>query len=208
MPQFLEREDAHDALAGSKLGDLRRGARVGTSSGRRAAQLRHLRPDIAIEPIRGNVDTRLRKLSEGQFDAIVLAAAGMKRLGSEMDIAEILTAGQICPAAGQGALAIQTRSGDAAEEICRALNHQDSYLAVDAERTILAGLGGGCQLPVGAFAEKTHGQWAITAVVMSPDGSQVLREEATTERSPVGLAAGIIDRLIRRGARGILAQSK
>src|SRR3982751_1870674 len=104
-----EREDPHDAMAGKQLNELAKGARVGTSSGRRAAQLRRLRPDLHVEPIRGNVDTRLRKLKEGQYDAIMLAAAGLRRLGLEHEIAQIFSPEEICPAPGQGALAIQTR---------------------------------------------------------------------------------------------------
>ncbi len=203
-----EREDPRDALVGSTLSSLKRGARIGTSSGRRAAQLRHLRPDLVIEPIRGNVDTRLRKQKEGEFDAVVLATAGLKRLGFESEIAEVLSPDQICPAAGQGALGIQTRSGDIAEEICRALDHQTSRLAVQAERTLLAGLGGGCQLPIGAFAEKVDDAWSLTAIVISPDGSRVLREKGERRDDPLCLAELFVKQLLQRGAAGILAQSE
>jgi hydroxymethylbilane synthase len=203
-----ERDDPRDALAGSKLSALTHGARVGTSSGRRAAQLRHLRPDLLIEPIRGNVDTRLRKLKEGKFDAIMLAAAGLKRLGFESEIAEILTADQVCPAPGQGALAIQTRANDPAEEICRALDHRNSRLAVEAERAVLAGLGGGCQLPVGAFAEKTGDLWSLTALVISPDGLRVLREHAEHQSDPIEVARPLVQQLFGRGAADVLAQSQ
>ncbi len=203
-----EREDPRDALAGSTLADLKQGARVGTSSSRRAAQLRHLRPDLFIEPVRGNVDTRLRKLAEGQYDAIVLAAAGLKRLGLEHEIAEVLSPDQICPAPGQGALGIQTRAHDEAEEICRALDHHDSRLAVEAERTVLSGLGGGCQLPVGAFAEKSSDIWFLRAVVISPDGSRLLREQAHGETGLMKLAESIVQRLMQRGAGEVLSESK
>jgi hydroxymethylbilane synthase len=203
-----EREDPRDALIGSTLSALKDGARVGTSSGRRVAQLRHLRPDLTLEPIRGNVDTRLRKLKEGQFDAIVLAAAGLKRLGFENEIAEFLSPDHVCPAPGQGALGIQTRADDSAEEICRALDHHDSRLAVEAERAVLAGLGGGCQLPVGAFAEKTENVWELRAIVISPDGSQVLREKAESRGVPMALAGAFVQALLARGAGEILAQSK
>ncbi|MDQ2834548.1 MAG: hydroxymethylbilane synthase, partial [Acidobacteriota bacterium] len=164
-----KREDPRDALAGKRLKDLAEGARVGTSSGRRAAQLRVLRPDIRIEPVRGNVDTRLRKLKEGQYDAIMLAAAGLCRLGLEGEIAEILSPEVMCPAAGQGALAIETRTGDEAYEICRALDHAQSFQAVTCERAALSALGGGCQLPVGAFAEVIGAALRLTAVVVAPD---------------------------------------
>jgi hydroxymethylbilane synthase len=199
-----EREDARDALVGSKLDMLKAGAHVGTSSSRRTAQLRHLRPDLVIEPIRGNVDTRLRKLNQGQYDAIVLAAAGLKRLGLEHEIAEILSPDQICPAPGQGALAIQTRANDVAEEICRALDHRDSRRAVEAERAVLAGLGGGCQLPMGAFAERAA-NWSLTAVVIAPDGSRLLREKMVSRAGPA--PAAMLEQLLARGAADILAQS-
>lgn len=203
-----EREDPRDALVGATLSSLRHGAHIGTSSGRRAAQLLHLRPDLVIAPVRGNVDTRLRKWKEGQVDAIVLAAAGLKRLGFESEIAEILSPDQSCPAPGQGALGIQTRAGDTAEEICRALDHPDSRLAVEAERALLAGLGGGCQLPVGAFAEKRDGAWSLLAIVISPDGSRLLREKSAHPTDPVGLAHSMAQRFRERGAEEILAQSK
>ncbi len=196
-----KREDPRDALAGCTLARLKQGARVGTGSGRRAAQLRHLRPDLAIEPVRGNVDTRIRKLKEGQFDAIMLAVAGLKRLGLEAEIAQILSPDQVCPAPGQGALAIQTRVGDVAEEICRTLDDRDSRMAVQAERAVLAGLGGGCQLPLGAFAEKTGAGWSLTAVVVSPDGSRLLRERAALEPHR------IVERLLQRGAAELLVES-
>ena len=201
------REDPRDALVGCTLKELEHGARVGTSSSRRAAQLRHLRPDVRIEPVRGNVDTRLRKLKEGQFDAIILAAAGLKRLGFESEIAEMLSPDQVCPAPGQGALGIQTRANDLAEEICKKLNDDDSRLAVETERAILAGLGGGCQLPVGAFAERNDQRWEVTGVVISPDGSRVLREKAIDEASPLSTVDLLVRRLIESGATEILAQS-
>ena len=170
-----EREDPRDALVGKRLSELANGARVGTSSGRRAAQLRVLRPDLRIEAVRGNVDTRLRKLQEGQFDAIVLAASGLQRLERSGEIAEVLDPDVMCPAAGQGALAIETRVGDEAFAICRELNHQASYQAVSCERAALRALGGGCQLPVGAYAEVASGSLHLIAVVVAPDGSKHLR---------------------------------
>jgi hydroxymethylbilane synthase len=196
-----EREDPRDALVGSTLASLKTAARVGTSSGRRAAQLRHLRADLRIELIRGNVDTRLRKLKQGQFDAVMLAAAGLRRLGFENEIAEVLSPDQMCPAPGQGALAVQTRAADVAEEICRALDHEDSRTAVEAERAVLAGVGGGCQLPVGAFARKIDHTWRLTAIVAAIDGSRVLRENSALEPLTV------VQRLLERGARELLVQS-
>src|ERR1035438_10126239 len=139
-----EREDARDAVVGKRLNDLADGAKVGTSSLRRAAQLRKLRALLVVESVRDNLDTRLRKLDEGQYDAILLAAAGLKRLGWADRIAEILEPDQMCPAVGQGALAIETRAGatDAA-----VLDHAETHLAVTAERALLSALGGGCQVP-------------------------------------------------------------
>lgn len=200
-----QREDPRDALVGLTLDTLPQGARVGTSSSRRAAQLRHLRPDLVIEPVRGNVDTRLRKLKEGQYDAIVLAAAGLKRLGLEQEIAQILTPDQICPAPGQGALGIQTRANDPAEEICRALDDRDSRIAVEAERRILTKLGGGCQLPVGAFAEKSANLWSVTGVVIAPDGSRILREQIVRPGGP--MADVVAGWLLEKGAAELLAQA-
>src|ERR1039458_4931437 len=146
------REDPRDAIVGRRLGELPHGAKVGTSSLRRAAQLRQLRPDLLIESIRGNLDTRLRKLDEGQYDAILLAAAGLKRLGWADRIAEILEPSQMCPAAGQGALAIETRAG--ATDVA-VLDHAATHTAVLAERALLAALGGGCQAPRGAPGPST-----------------------------------------------------
>jgi hydroxymethylbilane synthase len=194
-----QREDPRDALVGKPLAQLQTGARVGTSSGRRAAQLRVLRPNLDIQPVRGNVDTRLRKLDEGQFDAILLAAAGLRRLGLENRITQILSSDEMCPAAGQGALAIQTRIADGAEEICRLLDHPSSREAVICERAALAALGGGCQLPVGAFAEIVSDVLRLTAVVVAPDGSKHLR--ASAEDRP-----GSGEQLGRRVARDLLAQ--
>ncbi len=204
-----EREDPRDAILGRKLGDVPAGARVGTSSGRRAGQLRLSRPDIDVQPIRGNVDTRIRKLRQGQYDAIVLAVAGLRRLGLEQDIAEIFEPEQMCPAAGQGALAIQTREMDAAYEICSGLNHEASRQAVLCERTALGTVGGGCELPVGAFAQIVDGVLRAIAVVISADGKHVLR--ATSSGSPecaekVGRA--LAEDVVRQGAARILAESK
>ncbi len=202
-----EREDPRDAIVGRRLQDLPHGAIVGTSSGRRAAQLRVIRPDLCIQPVRGNVDTRLRKLKEGQYSAILLAAAGLRRLGLESEIAEILTPEQVCPAAGQGALAIETREHDKAFDLCRKLNDESSSQAVLCERTALAALGGGCQLPIGAFAESLGGALRITAVVVSPDGSRHLRANAEGPRDrPAELGARVAGDLLSRGADAILSE--
>ncbi len=198
-----EREDPRDALLGRNLTELPQGARVATSSGWRAAQLRYLRPDLAIAPVRGNVDTRLRKLREGQFDAMVLAAAGLRRLGLEREIAEVLDPEQMCPAAGQGALAIETRMADPAFEICRQLNHTASERAVNCERAALNALGGGCQLPIGAFAQVQDNRVRLLAVVLAPDGS--LRLDAQAEGSAEEAAEAVSQSLLAQGAAGLLS---
>lgn len=204
-----EREDPRDAVLGGRVAELRRGARVGTSSGRRAAQLRLLRPDLQIEPIRGNVDTRIRKLKEGQFDAIVLAAAGLHRLTLESEIAELLSPEQMCPAPGQGALAIETREHDEAYDLCAALNDEPSRKAVACERAVLASVGGGCQLPMGAFAELHGDSLHVLAVVFSPDGSRHVRSTRTGACGAVEeLGRSAAEDLIAQGALRILAESK
>jgi len=195
-----ERENPFDAMVGSTLAGLPLGARVGTSSNRRGAQLRILRPDLDIQPIRGNVDTRLRKQKSGEFHAILLAAAGLRRLGLEHEMAQVFSAEQICPAPGQGALAVQTRSVDDAFQLCRALNHSPTEQSVVCERTVLAALGGGCQLPVGVFAQPGL---QATAVVVAPDGSRFLRESAVHPNA-VELGHVLAKRLLERGALDLL----
>ncbi len=201
-----EREDPSDALAGCTLDELAQGARVGTSSGRRAAQLRLLRPDLLCEPIRGNVDTRLRKLKEGQFDAIMLAAAGLRRLNLEREIAQSFAPHQICPAPGQGALGIQTLRHSAAFSVCQKMNHELTEQAVTCERAVLASLGGGCQLPVGAYAQVEGDQLFVQAIVVSPDGGRHIRIQESGPRflaEQVGRRAG--EQLLRQGAESLLA---
>jgi hydroxymethylbilane synthase len=202
------REDPRDALLGSRFKDLPQGCRVGTSSLRRAAQLRALRPDLEVEPLRGNLDTRVRKLTEGRYAAIVLAAAGLKRLGWEDKIAEILPVTYMCPAVGQGALAIETRAdGGAAHEICRKLDHAETRVAVTAERAVLASLGGGCQVPIGAHAVVGDGQLELTAVVCSPDGDRLIRRNssgAVEAAEDLGRALG--EALLEAGADEILEE--
>ncbi|MBI4442880.1 MAG: hydroxymethylbilane synthase [Acidobacteria bacterium] len=184
-----QREDPRDALVsregreGKKLAELPRSARVGTSSIRRTAQLRRLRPDLVIEPLRGNLGTRLRKLREGNLDAIVLAAAGLRRMGFEDQITEYFEEETLCPAVGQGALGIEARAGD--EAILRALavlEDPAARLAVTAERALLAHLGGGCQIPIAALARCEQGEIRLAAMVISPDGCQLVN---TVESVPL-----------------------
>jgi hydroxymethylbilane synthase len=199
------RDDPHDAIVGRRLAELAHGAKVGTSSLRRAAQLRKLRPDLAIESVRGNLDTRLRKLDEGRYDAIVLAAAGLKRLGWGERIAELLAPEVMCPAVGQGALALESRESGAGKDACAALDHPATRAAVTAERAVLAALGGGCQVPIGAYATVADGRLRLLAIVASPDGMELVRAESegpVSEAAALGCALGA--ELLERGARRIL----
>ena len=197
-----EREDPRDALIGRALKDLAPGARVGTGSLRRAAQLRALRPDLKIEDIRGNVDTRLRKLDEGRYDAIVLASAGLRRLGWENRITELFDPGIMCPAVGQGALAVETRDdGGAGFEIAK----NETRARVTAERAVLAALGGGCQAPMGAHAFINNQRLSLLALIVSPDGVQVVRKEMqgpVSDAAKLGRALG--EQLLAEGGKQIL----
>jgi len=190
----------HESVA-----SLPQGARVGTSSLRRQAQLKASRPDLVIHPLRGNVDTRVRKLEEGEYDAIILAAAGLTRLGKTRWIKEVLPESFMCPAAGQGALGIEIRKDDVAmRDHLQFLDDPDARGATACERALLNKLGGGCQVPIGAFAEMNDGVLRLTAVVARPDGSQVLREQQGG-KDPVALGEQVGDTLLRRGATKILA---
>jgi hydroxymethylbilane synthase len=187
LAAFLEREDVRDALisrGGEKLDKLPPGARVGTSSLRRQSQLRHYRRDLAVAELRGNVDTRLAKLDRGDYDAIVLAKAGLDRLGLSARITEILSAEISLPAAGQGAMTIEARAAEAELiESLRKLDHAETRASVEAERALLATLGGGCQIPIGAWARidatrDKDDQLVLDAAVLSPDGTDYLRRQA------------------------------
>ena len=204
-----ERQDPRDAFCArlyAKVEDLPKGARVGTSSLRRQAQLKALRPDLEIHPLRGNVDTRLRKLEQGEYDAIILAAAGLKRLGKTELIKQIIPAEIMCPAAGQGALGIEIRLGDAAtREQLAFLNDPAARAATTCERALLNSLGGGCQVPIGAFAEIRGGQLHLESIVADPDGSKLLRDSRDGnigEAEKLGNAAGAA--LLARGGGEIL----
>lgn len=201
-----EREEPRDALIGLSLRDLKPGTRVGTSSLRRSAQLQAYVPGLSIQMLRGNVDTRLRKLDEGQYDAIMLAAAGLRRLGWQDRIRELVPPEIVCPAVGQGALAIETRDdGGPAQALVAKLDHAPTRLTVTAERALLRVLNGGCQVPVGAHATLVDGSLYLRAVVASPDGTQVVRGElAGIAPEHVGERLGEL--LLSRGAREILAE--
>jgi hydroxymethylbilane synthase len=204
---ITERVNPHDVFLSVHydcLDALPKGAKVGTSSLRRQAQLKAFRPDLNIHPLRGNVDTRVRKLEEGEYDAIILAAAGLTRLGKTQLVKEYLPENFMCPAAGQGALGIEIREGDAKmREHLAFLNNADSRAATICERTLLNKLGGGCQVPIGAFAEVKDGKLTLTGVVARPDGSEVLREQQSGA-DPVALGELVGDTLLKRGADKIL----
>ena len=182
LAAIMKREDPRDAFISvkfSSLEELPQGAKVGTSSLRRQCQLKSVRPDLEVFPLRGNVDTRLRKLESGEYDAIILAAAGVLRLGLETHVRSRISADVMCPAVGQGALAIEIRRGDQQTRTLLAfLNDADTHAAIDCERALLGSLGGGCQVPIGAYAEKRGDRLFLRAMVGRPDGSEILREQA------------------------------
>jgi hydroxymethylbilane synthase len=205
-----ERESTADVLLSAKatsLETLPKGARVGTGSLRRKAQLLHVRPDLVIEDIRGNVETRVRKLDEGEFDAIVLAEAGLKRLGLADRITQVLPRSIILPAVGQGALGIESRDDDeATRRLVAPLDHVDTHQAVLAERTLLLSLRAGCLAPVGAFAEVRGDVLSLEAAVLNPDGKRRLyTAAATAANEAVYLGQIIAEELIDRGAADLIA---
>ena len=203
------REAPWDALVsrdGAGLAELRRGARVGTSSRRRAAQLLSVRPDLVVESIRGNLDTRLRKLVEEDWDAIVIAVSGLTRIGRAAEISEILAPDTMLPAVGQGALGIQVRDGDASVlAIVGAINDPASAQAVAAERSFLAALGGGCRTPIAGFARAEGGRLRLDGLVASVDGVRIVRDGAVGD-DPVALGEHVADLLKTQGAQDILAE--
>jgi hydroxymethylbilane synthase len=204
---ITKREDPRDAFCSckyDKIEDLPQHARVGTSSLRRQAQLKAVRPDLDIYPLRGNVDTRLRKLEQGEFDAIILAAAGLQRLRKTELIKEVIPIEVMCPAAGQGALAIEIRAGDAAlREQLAFLNDRNAKAATTCERALLNRLGGGCQVPIGALAEVRDGRLHLESVVADPDGSAVLRDSRDGD-DPERLGNDAGDALLKQGGDKIL----
>jgi hydroxymethylbilane synthase len=212
----LPREDPRDALilhAGTPAADFAAAlARVGasptiaTSSIRRVAQLAAILPRATFAPIRGNVDTRLRKLDEGGFDAIVLASAGMRRLGLANRISAPIPLDISVPAPGQGIIAIETRAGDAAARAAlQSAGDQAAAVSLLAERTVVIELGGGCQLPLGAIAIPSNGGLQMHGVVATPDGARAIRRSVEgAARDPAGLGARLADELARAGAAEIL----
>ena len=203
----LERADARDALlsAGAGLDDLPPGATVGTTSLRRQAQLRAARPDLAVADLRGNVDTRIRRLREGRFDAILLAMAGLVRLGRADEVTEPLDPRRFIPAPGQGAIALECRADDAAvREAVASLDHPSTKRRVTAERAFLAALGGGCNVPLGAYAFADGESLELIGLVARVDGSEILRGEQRGE-DPTDVGRALAEDLLARGAGPLLA---
>lgn len=202
------RENPRDAFLSVKynsLDQLPSHAKVGTSSLRRQAQLMKVRPDLNIFPLRGNVDTRVRKLEAGEYDAIILAAAGLNRLGKTEFIRQIFDPIIMCPAAGQGALGIEIRLGDAVmREHLKFLNDPAAYATTVAERAMLNKLGGGCQVPIGAHAVMEGEEITLVGICARPDGTELLRE-VQSGTDPVELGERVGDALLGRGADRILA---
>jgi hydroxymethylbilane synthase len=206
---ITEREDPRDVFCSvnfATIDALPRAAKVGTSSLRRQAQLMAIRPDLQIHPLRGNVDTRLRKLESGDYDAIILAAAGLSRLGKTQFIRQVIPIEVMTPAAGQGALAIEIRRGDNATGSQIAfLDNAAARATTTCERALLNKLGGGCQVPIGALAEVQGGRIRLHALVAHPDGTKVLREIREGD-DPAKLGSEVGETLLQRGGDAILEE--
>ncbi len=211
FPAVCRRDDVRDCLVsanGATLANLRQGARVGTSSLRRQAQLRHIRPELDIRELRGNVDTRLRKVESGEYEAILLAKAGLDRLGLSQRITEILSPDLCMPAVGQGAIAVETRLKDteAADALAK-LDDAETRTAIIAERALLGALHGGCQVPIGAWARVERGELLLEACVCSVDGVQYVKQRATAPPEQAAQLGEHMARLLMEaGAQSILEE--
>jgi hydroxymethylbilane synthase len=208
---IMEREDPRDAFVSNKYTDLEalpKGAHVGTSSLRRSTQLRERFPHLEILDLRGNVNTRLKKLDDGNYDAIILAAAGLKRLGFDERITTVLSPEESLPAMGQGAIGIECRQGDSdIEALIGPLNHTETALCVSAERAMNNRLNGGCQVPIAGYAELHEGLLNLRGLVGSPDGKRVVRvelEASALDAESLGRKAA--QNLLEQGAGDILAE--
>jgi hydroxymethylbilane synthase len=211
FPAVCRRDDVRDCVIsanGNAIADLRKGARIGTSSLRRQAQIRHLRPDLDVRDLRGNVDTRLRKVESGEYEAILLSKAGLDRLGLSQRITEILAPEQFLPAVGQGAIAIECRLKDSeAAEVVSRLDDLETRNAIIAERALLKAVEGGCQVPLGAWARLERDQLVMEASVCSIDGTQCIRQCATGSPSqPAELGEHLAKLLFASGAQAILEE--
>ena len=211
FPAVCRRDDVRDCLVsskGTKLANLRQGARVGTGSLRRKAQLRHHRPDLDIRELHGNVDTRLRKVESGEYEAIVLSKAGLDRLGWSQKITEALSTEISLPAVGQGAIAVESRAKDVEMgEVLAKLDDAETRTSIIAERALLSALHGGCQVPLGAWARLERGELVMEAVVCSVDGSQYVRQRASAPPDQAAqLGEQMAHLLVANGAREILEE--
>jgi hydroxymethylbilane synthase len=211
FPAVCRREDVRDCLVaanGATLASLRQGARVGTGSLRRQAQLRHIRPDLDVRDLRGNVDTRLRKVESGEYEAVMLAKAGLDRLGWSGRITETLNPEVFLPAVGQGAIGVECRLKDTeAADIVAGLDDAETRTAIIAERSLLGALQGGCQVPLGAWARIERGELVLEACVCSVDGLQYVKQKATSAPDKAAELGGhVATLLIEAGAQGILEE--
>ena len=211
FPAVCRRDDVRDCLVssnGATLANLRQGARVGTSSLRRQAQLRHIRPDLDTREMRGNVDTRLRKVESGEYEAILLAKAGLDRLGWSQRITEILSPDLCMPAVGQGAIAVEARLKDTeAADLLAKLDDAETRTAIIAERAMLGALHGGCQVPIGAWARIERGELVLEACVCSVDGVQYVKQRAAAPPEQAAQLGEHMARLLMEaGAQSILEE--
>jgi hydroxymethylbilane synthase len=211
FPAVCRRDDVRDCLVGANgatLATLRQGARVGTGSLRRQAQLRHIRPDLDVRDLRGNVDTRLRKVESGEYEAVMLAKAGLDRLGWSARITETLSPEVFLPAVGQGAIAVECRLKDTeAAEVAGSLDDAETRTAIIAERALLAALHGGCQVPLGAWARIERGELVLEACVCSVDGIQYVKQRATAAPEQAAELGGhMANLLMEAGAQNILEE--
>ena len=212
LAAVTERGDVRDAVVSRghrRLADLAAGSCVGTGSLRRAVQVRALRPDLEVVELRGNVDTRLRKVEEGLVDAAILAAAGLARLGYPERAAELLDTDAMLPAIGQGALTLEARADDAEViEMASALDHRDTRLATAAERAFLARLGGGCRLPMAALGVVGGDSLRLRGLIADPEGRRLLRGEAAGPASDAeALGASLAEQLLAKGAAKLIAEA-
>jgi len=208
FPAVCRRDDVRDCLVGSTLANLRHRARVGTSSLRRQAQLKHLRPDLDLRDLRGNVDTRLRKVESGEYEAVMVAKAGLDRLGLSQRISEVLSPDICMPAVGQGAIAVECRLKDTeAGDLLAPLDDAETRTSIIAERALLAVLQGGCQVPLGAWARVERGELLLDACVCSVDGSQYVKQRASGPPDQAAQLGELMARLlIDAGAQSILEE--
>lgn len=208
MPERVDPRDAIVSGAGYDLDTLPQGAKIGTSSLRRRSQVAHLRPDLDIVDIRGNLDTRMRKAETGEVDAVILASAGITRMGWADRITHYISTQHMVSAVGQGAIGIEIRESDEyMRHVCEAIGHPATMECVTAERVVMRRLEGGCQVPIGAYARYEDGALVMDGLVGSVDGKQIVREQLAADAGdPQGLGDAMVERLLSLGAGEILAE--